>query len=373
MQHKENMVQLKDNGVVFSKNWYEGDTFIGRRYLIYDEGGVVYYDKDTDTQHRGRIVGGITGILHDQLFQDDFTGIDKSVLEYAADRGSCLHEHCQAYDEWCKMANVVGGTADIDYIKYDENECRKFSDDINDMCDILEEYVALRSLGFGMLAPETPSEHRIKPVATEYMVTNGDYASAIDFVWEIGDTGKVILVDGKCTSKPNMEKTGWQLSIYKAWFEKSNPGIEVVGCCMLWFPMRKYSSEIKLIDLQSYIHGEDEVKYLLDCDKFGIQYVQRKEELPAIVSDTEAKLLAQLERTMKENKAKLDEIHKNIMERMMAAGMNSVDTEYVKVTITPETTTKKFDTTKFKKEHADLYNEYMTEGKRAASIRITTR
>lgn len=397
------MIQLNECGVIFSEHWYlNGDDQRERPIRGYlfptdlDEAESVesklYFRvlDDGDLEYKaGRMLEGITGVLKRQLFPDDLKGIDQATLNYAADRGKLVHEKCQLFDELTKR---VANGENVDFqqcVEFTDAEKTRFGSDLEDVVSIVTEYAGRSEIYFHDATLHSLTEDLMHPVATEYIVTDGNFASAIDFVWELGNTGKVILVDGKCTSKPNFEKTGWQLSIYKAWFEAQNPGVEVVGCFMLWFPMRKYSSCIQLYNLGSYIKDAFEVKALLDCERFGLDYVERTDpfeyveernavlnfadsQLALYMTEDEAQFLIRMETAVK----KIEDQRKKILERvkqtMLDAGEKTVECAGIRVTVTPGTTALGFDSTKFKKDHPDLYEQYKTKKtERSASLRIT--
>lgn len=67
-----------------------------------------------------------------------------------------------------------------------------------------------------------------------------------------------------------------------------------------------------------------------------------------------------------------EELKRNFKEAMESTGIDkytSPDGTF-KVSYVPEGKTKRFDSTKFKKDHEDLYNEYQTESKRSAYVRM---
>ena len=47
-----------------------------------------------------KYLGGITDMLHRQLFPDMYADIPQSILDAAAARGSLVHSECQALAEW---------------------------------------------------------------------------------------------------------------------------------------------------------------------------------------------------------------------------------------------------------------------------------
>lgn len=54
-------------------------------------------------------------------------------------------------------------------------------------------------------------------------------------------------------------------------------------------------------------------------------------------------------------------------------GVNSIDSKFIKITLTPATTTTKFDEKRFKEEQPELYKKYLVTSSREASVRVTLR
>ena len=62
-------------------------------------------------------------------------------------------------------------------------------------------------------------------------------------------------------------------------------------------------------------------------------------------------------------------LHKAMTEH----GVKSWDTELMKATIVPASTSTTFDTTRFKADHPELYKQYLKETEKGESLRITIR
>lgn len=54
-------------------------------------------------------------------------------------------------------------------------------------------------------------------------------------------------------------------------------------------------------------------------------------------------------------------------------GVKSWDADRLRVSYTPSSTSKSFDTKKFQEEHPDLYSKYLKTSTKADSIRVTIR
>lgn len=92
----------------------------------------------------------------------------------------------------------------------------------------------------------------------------------------------------------------------------------------------------------------------LELTKDGIKFIKKMQK---------AKIeLAKMEEQLKEN-------FKEIFEETGTNKFISEDGTF-KATYIEETTTKRFDSKKFKAEHEDLYNKYQTTSKRSAYVKF---
>ena len=92
----------------------------------------------------------------------------------------------------------------------------------------------------------------------------------------------------------------------------------------------------------------------LELTKDGIKFIKKMQK---------AKIeLAKMEEQLKEN-------FKEIFEETGTNKFVSEDGNF-KATYIAETTTKKFDSKKFKEDHEDLYNKYQTSSKRSAYVKF---
>ena len=62
------------------------------------ESGVVFNEQDHTYNLNGKFLSGITGVLHRQLFADEFDGIDEETLKKAAEYGTAVHKSCELFD-----------------------------------------------------------------------------------------------------------------------------------------------------------------------------------------------------------------------------------------------------------------------------------
>ncbi len=172
----------------------------------------------------GKKLNGITHVIKDKLFPDEYKNVPKHILKQAAIRGSEIHKVIEMWDS-CSIR--THGSIE------------------------LKNYINLSYRNKFLL-------HQIQ---SEYLVTDGEqYASAIDKVYEDGNGG-VILADIKTTYMLNMDYVSWPLSIYKYIFKLANPDINVSGLCVICLKVER--SAIWPV----HEHSEEEVKKLLYSDE----------------------------------------------------------------------------------------------------------
>lgn len=288
----------------------------------------------------GKMLMGITGMIRRQLFPDEYKDIPKHILNHAAERGTKVHNLCEAFDE-----NDRNGL-------------------FTPPSQVVNAYRLLRG--------------KYHPVANEYTVTDGEFfASNIDCVWS-DDDGNIILADIKTPQNLNLEYVSWQLSIYKYMFENQNKFDLHVSRL---FAVRVVVDDDFNVKLSELVEVEDKgaeaISALLSAERNGEQYqptaLVKKAENPVILAQDAIDLLIETERLKSQYTEQYENIKNAALEAMKAHGIKSWDCEQLKMTYTPPTSAQTFDSTRFKKEHPDLYVQYMKTTERKETIKITIR
>lgn len=257
----------------------------------------------------GNVLSGITSVLHDRLFPDQYRGVPEEVLNKAAQRGTRVHTAIELYDT-CDIL-----TSDCPELLAYLSSCNAF--------------LFLHS-----------------HVATEYLVTdNYKYASAIDKVYEDGQGG-VILADIKTTSVLNLDYVSWQLSIYSYFFHLANPDIPVTGLYALWFRSDKH----KVIEVPR--HTEEEVKKLL--------YTTEPMTANTIPDEFNEEYLLSLKHNYELAKSALEDYKASLLLLMEEKKLTKFEGQFLSVTRKADSQRTQFDTKRFKAEHSDIYNNYIT-------------
>ena len=128
----------------------------------------------------------------------------------------------------------------------------------------------------------------------------------------------------------------------------------------------------------------DEDEDIIDTLKLGIRLLDEaisdgwapeiEEEYAAAMSEKMQNIIADYERLKFEKSAiddKLEELQKQIIEYMSIGNVAKINATLGTISRTADSVVESFDSTKFKKENADLYNQYLKKSTRKGSIRYT--
>ena len=128
----------------------------------------------------------------------------------------------------------------------------------------------------------------------------------------------------------------------------------------------------------------DEDEDIIDALKLGIRLLDEaisdgwvpeiEEEYAAAMSEKMQNIIADYERLKFEKNAideKLDELQKQIVEYMTIGNVAKINGTLGTISRTADSVVESFDSTKFKKENADLYNQYIKKSTRKGSLRYT--
>ena len=90
----------------------------------------------------------------------------------------------------------------------------------------------------------------------------------------------------------------------------------------------------------------------------------------ALLNPDVAVKLAEFERMAKEVKAKQDELKQRILEEMESKGIISIKSPELTISYVAPSTRETFDSKAFRKDHPDLYDEYVNISLVKASVRM---
>lgn len=335
---------------------------------------------------------GITGLIHSVLglgvYPDANEYTKDFIIPRAGSRGTAVHHAIQMYDEIgirqdTQVVNTRYGCRERDNVFY--------RDETWDVGYELDSYIRHLN-GFS-------------PIANEYTVSDNDkYASQIDNVWQRDVDSSIWLVDTKTNNvglyptcgyyNPDYFTSGeealkeylsWQLSVYAEMFEAQNPDIKVEGlaCNWLrkddaafWIIERKPSELVKeLLSSEYIITDNGPVYFHPNPSIFGVQtsLPVAKETQVSIAPQDVIDYVAQLVATEKEVKAKIEDAKKGLRMAMEQHGISKYDFGSFSATIAKDSERSSFDTTRFKKEHPDLYKEYVTKKTTKGGLTLSTK
>lgn len=291
----------------------------------------VIFDPEAHTYHtpEGVRLQGITGMLHRQLFPDEYRDVPRHVLDRAAERGHAIHQLCELVDD-------LGLTPD-------DPEAQA--------------YIHLKA-GAGLA-------YR----CSEYLVSDNEhFASAIDKVYDDGD-GAFTLADIKTTYKLNEEYVRWQLSVYACLFERQNPGARVSRLLALWirdghasaYEMERIPVEVIKELLQAEIEGRKFINpYAVPATAESLPEKYRQMEQAIIEIDRQAKYWADRKK----------ELMDGIMQEMVLAGAYSWEGGGIRLTRKKDGIRKTFDQKGLEREHPDIYAKFIKETPVAGSVTL---
>lgn len=307
---------------------------MGKRIELKDSG--VFFNEEAHEYWLGdKQLSGITGLLHRQLFPNEFDGISEAILNAASEYGTDVHASIENFDKnW-----INDGTQEtVDYIQI----CRDYG---------------------------------LTHEASEYNVTDGkDWSSNIDKVYRVSeDTFSLgdIKTYGQMTAE-KLQKARWQLSIYAYLFELQNKKAKVDKLFVIHLRNKMKQDgtfdHISEIIFLSRIPS-DICKELLDTDLRGEQFKDPfaipKEWLEQ--EDT----IRELIETKKSAEEQLNIIKSKLLSDMEEKDVKSWVTETMRITRRLPATRSSFDLKAFKADNPDLdLSAYLKTSNVAGSLNI---
>ena len=366
----------------------------------------VFYDDATHTYtYEGRLLSGITSMLHRHISAHKYDGISQMTLEIAALRGHLIHHGIQKYDIVGVIPNEAELDTEIENFRIENGCTYDMMPNATEIIDRVTDYTHLKR------------EANLQTEANEYLVSDYvNHASAIDIV--MSEDGAIDLVDVKGTSKIDDDYLSWQLSIYKYLFELNNKGLKVRSLKCIWLPKPTYGkSSIKDIAEKS----RAEVEKLIECDRRWLELQAQIDEkrkiqkfcedmndmegsasafteiaelrkaqeackyvpLPTATDKADGKALAVLGQmetqivecleSIKKAETLKKEIESRFLQVMQDNNIKKWETDKLVVTRVLGGVQKKFDSKRFKEEQAEMYDKYVKDTTVSESIRFKTK
>ena len=288
--------------------------------VIFDEFTHTYISKTNN-----KLLIGVTSLMKKHGLAPDYGGIPQDVLERAAQKGTAIHEMLQAYDDGKSVREDIDGD--------------------------LEAY---KTLG-------------LKVDRSEYLVTDDNIvASFVDKVLE-----DCSLADVKTTSTVHKRAVSWQLSIYAYLFERMNPSKKVPHI----YCIHVRDGKAKLIELERI--SDEQVTKLLECEKEGCFYFDNvdiasvndafsESEINELVTSFET--IEKCKEIIKNEEFKVAALKMKMYDYMEQKSIDDMSCEFGTFIRKESYVRKSFNSSAFRKDHPDMYNQYQTETPVAGTI-----
>ena len=276
----------------------------------------------------GKILISVTQLMRKHGLAPDYSGINETVLQRKAERGTLIHEEIERY------------------IKHGELGFTSEQDDF---------------IGFA-------KELGLKNMRSEQIVNNDLVAGTIDLLAErvAGKATIKVLADYKTGTTVDKEAVRWQLSLYERLSGEKFDEFYVFHLC----------EKSKYIPLE-HIPAE-EVEKLLECERKGEIYKPRTLMVPSellAAAEQAERAVKVAEAAKKEAEANANEIRAQLIAAMEAQGIKSFETadKSMLITYVAPSVRQGLDGELLKKEHPELAQKYVKTSTVKASVRITVR
>ena len=276
----------------------------------------------------GKILISVTQLMRKHGLAPDYSGINETVLQRKAERGTLIHEEIERY------------------IKHGELGFTSEQDDF---------------IGFA-------KELGLKNMRSEQIVNNDLVAGTIDLMAErvAGKATIKVLADYKTGTTVDKEAVRWQLSLYERLSGEKFDEFYVFHLC----------EKSKYIPLE-HIPAE-EVEKLLECERKGEIYKPRTLMVPSellAAAEQAERAVKVAEAAKKEAEANANEIRAQLIAAMEAQGVKSFETadKSMLITYVAPSVRQGLDGELLKKEHPELAQKYVKTSTVKASVRITVR
>ena len=330
----------------------------------------------------GKRLMGITGMLHEILglgvYPEADPYVNAVVVPEAGAAGTNVHTAIELYDR-----TGIKTDSQTSWTAYRGDRKGQGRDITTDVTNQLEAYIRHRE-GY-------------TNVANEYTVSDEErWASNIDNIWE--KDGTLYLIDTKTNNLDYypggkaalQEYLSWQLSIYAHLFERQNPGLKVGGLACNWLRKdaaefwqipRKSPDQVELLLQTAWTENpfdEDEVIYThpdperIEAERRNLTALVKPQTdmiAPQEVIDAIWSTALQMEQVKRQYEA----MKADLVALMEKHSIKSWDAGKFKATRAADSTSTTFNTTKFKKDHPDLYEAYCEQKTRKGSFTIKLR
>lgn len=275
----------------------------------------------------GKLLSGVTSLLHRQMFADKYAGVDELTLAQAADYGSSVHQLIELHDSL--------GVADDD--------------------EVVQWYEQLKQ------------DNKLQSVANEYLISDNEYiASSIDIVFD-----DCSLCDIKTTATLDMDYLSWQLSIYAYLFERQNPTLKVPALWAIWLPRREPERR-KMIQVARI--SDECIEALIAADKAGDTYtpplLDRYADKSLAAQQDAIQAVISIEKQMKAMEQQYNALKKGLLEKMQELHVKSFKADGFSLTVKAASTSARVDSALLKERYPQIYEEVCKTSRTKESLII---
>ena len=272
----------------------------------------------------GKKLISVTQLMQKHGLAPSYAGVSTDVLNAKAERGSLIHKEIEDYIKEKKVGFTPELSNFIDFIK--------------------------------------KNEYRVE--GSEKRVNNDIVAGTIDLI--IDCYGLPIIADIKTNAQLHHEAVSWQLSIY-LWlyldYDKREPDSNWDDYKGQAFHFNN-AGGLHVVDIP--LKPVEEIEKLMECERKGEIYKCEVKEVD--VDDNQIQQIAELEqliknldKQVKEAKAKQDELKSALLQEMESRGLKSFEKGGLKITYVAATTRQTLDSKAIKEEYPVIYEAYLKE------------
>lgn len=310
--------------------------------LLFDEEEHRYY-------YDGKILKSVTTLLKETLFANKYGDVDPVTLENAAKFGTTVHKALEQ-----QTVVTPGMLEDIFCDVYGVTH-----NDIIENAELKEIVLKIADVYGKANSLLENDEFDVNAYETEYLVTDGRIAGSVDLIAEV--KGEPAIVDYKFTYNADIEYLSWQESIYAYLFYKMT-GQRISKAYALWVPKRDvelgWFKEIPMksdADIERLITGE---------------YSSKDDTLPVEIKDVQNALadILRSEKAIVERKKKLIETLHEFMEK---EAITQIKSDVYTISYIGPTTRKSLDSASLKKDHPEIYEQYLKESNVKSTVKVT--
>lgn len=287
--------------------------------IIFDETNHQYFTKE------GKELISVTTLLHQYGLAPNYDNVNKTIVEVKADNGKKVHKEIE---EWIKHG-------------YSEKKPSKH----------LENFITYLIV------------NKLKVVDSEFIVHNEWIAGTVDLLLE-DEHGNLVITEIKTTCVYQSEYVSYQLTLYKyLGVKEANKAL-----CLLFDKNGNITTKLPKFKSESQI---GEIVYAYSTNQvYHLPSINLDEQTQDSIALAQKKL-TQVTTWLAQYKTFLDEMKERLIIEFEKVGAKKFENEDIAITYVGETTTQKFDTTRFKKDYPELYQKYLVNSTKKAYVIIT--